>query len=103
MKRTLKSNEKVLVTLEGDGRIRKEVLCNRRSGFIFVPPEVSVEREIRALKMIKKVQDVPKFIRKGPGPILYMNYIEGTSLLDTKMPVPDKYSDELHHLIKKTY
>jgi RIO-like serine/threonine protein kinase len=103
MGKVLKDIPKVTVILEDDGLVRKEVNMQRRSGFQYVPPEVAVKREIRALKKLKKVKNISRFIRKESPRIFYINYVEGTALYDYKGKLSHKYFDNLTKLVKKVH
>ena len=103
MGKVLKDIPKVRVILEDDGLIRKEVNMQRRSAFIYVPPEVAVKREIRALKRLKKINNLSRYVRRESPRVFYITFVEGTAICDHKGKLSHKYFDQLTKLIKKIH
>ena len=103
MGKVLKDIPKVKVILEDDGLVRKEVNMQRRSAFKYVPPEVAVKREIRALKKLKKVKNLSRFVRKESPRVFYITFVEGTALFDHKGKLSHKFFDDLTKLVKKIH
>ena len=99
MSRILKQNDEVLVTLEYGGLVKKVVYK------VCLPWKVSVEetvsREVKALKALKDVPNVPAFVRRENGNSFYSKYIEGEPLSRFHGHLSSKYFDELMEIVRQ--
>ncbi|MFH0869880.1 MAG: hypothetical protein V1866_02385 [archaeon] len=101
MSRILKKDEGVLVTLE-DGLVRKTVIGRNHSGFRnSVSPEEMVDREIRALQMLRGVEGIQRFVRRESADTFYSEHMEGDSLFSYRGNLGRPYFDELTSIISQ--
>jgi predicted Ser/Thr protein kinase len=102
MKKVLKYDDESFVSLENDGLVKKTVYkVKPLNGFsLFPSAKFSVDREIRALEMLKDVEGIQKFVKRDSNTIFYSEFIDGVSLPDCGS-VPHSYFDELEKIVYK--
>jgi len=101
MLKVLKENNEVRVILEGN-LVKKMVFGLNSSGFRKVPPKESVDREIKALQLIKDVPDVQRFVKRESDNSLYTEYLPGDSLNDSfQEGVSNDYFIRLREIIRQ--
>ena len=101
MTHSLKNDEGVDAILDGN-IVLKTVRGLNSSGYCdMVYPEEMIEREIKALKLLKDVNGIQKLIERVSPVMIYTKYMDGKSLRDWKGPLADEYFNKLYLLTKE--
>lgn len=99
--RILRQTNDSVVVLDSTGLVRKIVTAPQRSSYRKLDPEEMIERELRALKMLKGLPGVQQLVRRFDSRSFYSEFVPGTPLSEYQGVVPHYYFNQVRVLMDK--